>query len=90
MATGQPIDDWEYLIHHVETNENGKESIHHCFLYDHLGNMFVQKHIAVSKGKVYVDGRALKDETYHVLVGLESTQDVSWSDEQAKESGIIE
>ena len=84
----QPIEDWEYLIHHIETNENGKEIIHHCLLYDHIANMFEQSHLVVKNGIPFLNGNRLKDGVYHLLVGLEQTQDVMWSDEDAQAQGI--
>ena len=84
----KPIEDWEYLIHHIGTDEVGKEIIHHCLLYDHIANMFEQSHLVVKNGIPFLNGKRLKDGTYHLLVGLEQTQDVMWSDEDAQAQGI--
>ncbi len=75
---GDPIEDWMYLIHHVESDEDtGKEMLHHCFLLDHLGNKYETKHIAGKDGKYY-----------HAIVGLSSENDkVYWSDEEAEADG---
>lgn len=32
------LQDYEYLLHHIEVN-GGVEIIHHCKLYDHIGNL---------------------------------------------------
>jgi len=82
------LEDYEYLIHHVEIN-NGEEEIHHCFLYDHLGNLFEQNHILIKNGKAYIDNKEIKDGIFHIIAGLESTQEVVWSDEEAKKADII-
>lgn len=72
---GEPIEDWEYLIHHIEV-VNGVEELHHCFLLDHLGNKYKIDHLMDSAGK-----------QYHVIVGLVEEQDVYWSDQEAIEDG---
>jgi len=72
---GEPIEDWEYLIHHVEVVE-GEEELHHCFLLDHLGNKYEIDHITDEEG----DQR-------HYIVGLVEDQDVYWSDQEAIEDG---
>jgi hypothetical protein len=82
------IDDYEYLIHHVEIDGKGKEMLHHCYLYDHIANLFEQKHLVIKNGKAYVNGKLVKDKTFHIIAGLELSQDVSWSDEEAKEKKI--
>jgi hypothetical protein len=85
---GQPIENYEYLIHHIESDDDGVETIHHCLLYDHIANMFTQAHLWLEDGKVYLDGKEIKEGIYHVIIGLEPTQDVCWSDENAIENGI--
>jgi len=80
--------DYLYLLHHIHVDDNGKEIIHHCLVYDHHANMFEQEHMVVKKGKAYVRGKQMKDGTYHVIKGLEPTQEVVWSDEDAKTAGI--
>lgn len=84
----QPIEDWEYLIHHIEVDDKGKEVIHHCLLYDHIANMFEQGHLVIKNGKPFLNGSRLKDGTYHLLTGIEQSQEVSWSDEDAQDQGI--
>ena len=84
----RPIDDHEYLFHHVLTDENGEEKLHHCFFYDHIGNMFEQQHLTVKNGKVYVDGKSVKNGVFHIIKGLEPSQEVVWSDEEAVSSKI--
>ena len=87
VVGGKPLKDFEYLIHHIET-KGGKEEVHHCFLYDHIANLYVQGHLEVRGGKAYLDGKAVKDDTFHVIVGLEKTQEVVWTDAEAKEAKI--
>lgn len=82
------IKDFEYLLHHVEIGEDGKEKIHHCFVYDHIGNLFSQGHLLVKDGKVFVDDKEVKEGLYHFISGLEANQEVAWSDEEAEKSGI--
>gem|GEM_PF-6974295 len=84
---GEPLKDFEYLIHHIETKD-GKEEIHHCYLYDHIANLFEQAHLDIKGGKAYLDGKLVKDGTFHVIVGLEKTQKVVWTDEEAKAAKI--
>ena len=84
---GAPLRDFEYLIHHIET-KNGKEEIHHCYLYDHIANLFQQGHITIKDGKVSLDGKTIKEGTFHVIVGLEQTQEVCYSDTEATAAGI--
>ncbi len=82
------IKDFEYLLHHIEIGESGEEEIHHCLVYDHIGNMFSQAHLLIKDGKAYVDGKEIKDGVFHYVVGLEAKQEVAWSDEEAEKSGI--
>ncbi|KKL21803.1 hypothetical protein LCGC14_2441780 [marine sediment metagenome] len=84
----RPLEDYEYLIHHITKNDKGEEEIHHCFLYDHLANMFQQEHLIINKGKIQLGNKVIKNGVFHVIVGLEPTQDVSWSDTEAEEHGI--
>jgi|GEM_PF-5604204 len=72
---GEPIEDWEYLIHHIEV-VNGVEELHHCFMLDHLGNKYEIDHLIDSTGK-----------QRHVILGLIEDQDVYWSDQEAIEDG---
>lgn len=81
-AHGEPLKDFEYLIHHIETKD-GKEEIHHCFLYDHIANLFQQAHLVIKKGKAYINGNAVQDGTFHVIIGLEKGQEVAWTDKEA-------
>jgi len=74
---GAELEDWLYLIHHLHTDsENGKEIIHHCFLVDHLGNLYQIEHITDEDGN-----------QQHCLVGLAENQEVYWSDEEAEADG---
>lgn len=82
------IKDFEYLLHHIVTDDNGKEDIHHCLVYDHIGNMFGQGHLVVKDGKITLDGKKVEDGTYHVLKCLEPEQEVAWSDDEAKKNNI--
>lgn len=82
------MSDYEYLLHHIEANDNGDEEIHHCYIADHLGNLFEHGHLVVRDGKIFINGKKAGDGVYHVIVGLEGKQDVSWSDKEAKEHGI--
>lgn len=82
------MEDFEYLLHHIEVDDDGNEEIHHCFVYDHIANLFVHGHLVVRDGKIFIDGKKAKDGVYHVITGLELTQDVSWSDKQAEENDI--
>ena len=79
---GEQIKDFEYLIHHIETKD-GKEEVHHCFLYDHIANLFKQGHLVVKDGKVLLDGKTIKEGTFHVITGLEETQEVAYSNKEA-------
>ncbi len=83
------IEDFEYLLHHISIDEEtGSEEIHHCFLFDHMANLFEQGHLEIRDGKTFVNGRRVKEGRFHILKGLESKQEISWSDEQAKSAGI--
>ena len=82
------IEDYEYLLHHIEIDENGKEEIHHCFVYDHIANMFEQTHLFIKDGKVYLDNKEIKEGIFHVIKGLEPTQEIVWADEEAKDNRI--
>lgn len=82
------IKDFEYLLHHIEIGKSGKEEIHHCLVYDHIGNLFSQGHLLVKNGKVFVDEKEVKEGLYHFIRGLEPDQELIWSDEEAKEKGV--
>ena len=82
------IEDYEYLLHHIEVDENGREEIHHCFIYDHIANMFEQSHLFIKDGKVYLDDKEIKEGLFHVIKGLEPTQEVVWANDEAEENGI--
>jgi len=84
----QQLKDFEYLIHHIAVNDQGKEEVHHCYLYDHIANLFEQGHLIVKDNKITLNGKIIKDGTYHILVGLEPTQEVSYSDASAEKAGI--
>jgi len=73
--SSESIEDWEYLIHHIEIVE-GKEELHHCFMLDHLGNKYEIGHIIDKKGN-----------QRHCILGLVEDQDVYWSDKEAIEAG---
>lgn len=82
--------DYEYLLHHIEIDDDGSEIIHHCLIYDHIANMFEQEHLVIKNGKSYLNDKLIKDnKVFHIINGLESTQEVVWSDEEAKENNII-
>jgi len=85
---GQPLENYEYLLHHIETLENGKEIIHHCLVYDHIANMFQQEHLWVKNGVPYLEGKKIKEGYFHIISGLEPTQKVTWSDDEAIKLGI--
>ena len=72
---GEPIEDWEYLIHHIEVID-GEEELHHCFMLDHLGNKYETGHIIDENGKLR-----------HCILGLAEDQDVYWSNQEAIEDG---
>ncbi len=82
------LSDYEYLLHHVAVDGAGEEQVHHCFVLDHLGNLFTQGHLLVKDGKVYVDGKEVKDGIFHIVAGLEAKQQVAWSNEEAEENKI--
>lgn len=86
-AREDTIKDFEYLLHHVDI-EDGKEEIHHCLVYDHNANLFEQGHLWIENGKVFLEGKEIKDGTYHIIRGLEAKQEVAWSDEEAEKGGI--
>jgi len=72
---GEPIEDWEYLIHHIEVIDE-EEELHHCFVLDHLGNKYETGHVIDEEGKLR-----------HCILGLVEEQDVYWSDQEAVEAG---
>jgi len=82
------FEDFEYLLHHVHIDDGGKEEIHHCFLYDHIANLFEQAHLAVKEGVTYLEDKKIQDGIFHIIKGLESTQEAIWSDSEAKENKI--
>ena len=84
----QQLKGFEYLIHHIEVHDNGKEVVHHCYLYDHIANLFEQGHMVIKDGKATLDGKVVKDGTYHVIIGLEPTQEVCYSNAEAVENKI--
>jgi len=84
---GVQLKDFEYLIHHIETKD-GKEEVHHCCLYDHIANLFEQGHMVIKDGKVQLNGKTIKEGTFHVIVGLEPTQEVCYSDAEAVKAKI--
>jgi hypothetical protein len=81
------LETFEYLIHHVSV-EGDEEIIHHCHMYDHIGNLFEQVHLWIDKGKIYLDGKQIKEGHFHVIKGLEETQEVAWSEQEATDAGI--
>ncbi|KKN17261.1 hypothetical protein LCGC14_0967670 [marine sediment metagenome] len=82
------LKEYEYLLHHIVVDDKGVEDVHHCLVYDHIANMFEQAHLVVKDGKVTLEGKTIKDGTFHVLKGIEPLQEVSWSDEEADENKI--
>ena len=86
-ALEENLETFEYLIHHVAM-EGDDEIVHHCHMYDHIGNLFEQAHLYFDKGKVYLDGKEIKEGHYHVIKGLEPKQEVAWSEEEATAAGI--
>jgi len=84
---GQPLKDFEYLIHHIETKD-GKEEVHHCYLYDHIANLFEQGHLVIKDGKAVLNGKTLKEGTFHVIIGLEKTQEACYSNTEAEKANI--
>ena len=90
-GTGEPLpalEDYENLLHHIHTDDKGEEEIHHCLILDHIANMFEQVHLWIKDGKIYLDGKEIKEGVFHVVKGLESTQEVVWTDEEAEENEI--
>jgi hypothetical protein len=81
------LETFEYLIHHVSV-EGDEEIIHHCHMYDHIGNLFEQVHLWIDKGKIFLDGKEIKEGHFHVIKGLEETQEVAWSEEEATDAKI--
>lgn len=51
------LEDFEYLLHHITIDDKGNEEIHHCFLYDHIGNLYQQGHLTIKKNKIFLDGK---------------------------------
>ncbi len=88
MAHKDQIEDFEYLLHHISVDDKGEETIHHCLVYDHIANMFTQGHLLIRDGKIFIDGKKAKDGVYHVITGLEPTQDINWSNDEAIENKI--
>ena len=82
------LEDFEYLLHHVESDEKGKEEIHHCYIYDHISNLFEQDHLVIRNGKAYLNNKEIKDGLFHIIKGLEPTQETVWSDKEAEENKI--
>ncbi len=82
------LEDYEYLLHHIEVDDKGKETIHHCLIYDHIANMFEQEHLIVVKGRVFLGNKEIKEGVFHVINDLEPTQEVCWSDTDAEENDI--
>lgn len=82
------LEDFEYLLHHITIDDKGNEEIHHCFLYDHIGNLYQQGHLTIKEDKVLIDGKKIKEGSFHVITGLEPEQEVAWSDEMAEENNI--
>jgi len=82
------LEDFEYLLHHVVTDENGKEVIHHCYILDHMANLFEQQHIVVKDGKATIGRKKITDGVFHIIKGLEPTQEITWSDEEARNNKI--
>lgn len=72
---GEPIEDWAYLIHHIEIID-GEEELHHCLMLDHLGNKYETGHITDNEGKLQ-----------HCILGLAEDQKVYWSDQEAIDDG---
>ncbi len=82
------IEDFEYLLHHIVVDEDGNEEIHHCYLLDQICNLFTYDHLIVHKGKVELNGKVIKEGVYHVITGLEPSQEIAWSDEEATDNKI--
>jgi len=86
---GEPLDSDMYLLHHANmVSGKNKEDFLHCYVYDHIGNLYVQAHLEVKGGKAIIDGKNVGDGIYHVIVGLEPTQQASWTDQEAEKAGI--
>jgi len=83
----QQLKDFEYLLHHIAVDGN-EEIVHHCFVYDHIANLFEQGHMVIKDGKVSLDGKTIKEGTFHVIIGLEPTQEVCYSNREAYEFKI--
>jgi len=81
------LEDFEYLIHHIEVKDN-EESVHHCLMVDHIANTFEQSHLWIDKGKVYLDGKEIKEGYFHIIKGLEPTQEIAWSEKEATDAKI--
>ena len=88
MGDSYPIENYEYLIHHIEVDDDGNENIHHCLMYDHIANMFTQEHLIVVNGVVYYKDKKIKNGVFHVISGLEPEQEICWSDDTAVENDI--
>ncbi len=85
---GVQLKDFEYLIHHIEVDAKGKEVVHHCYVYDHIANLFEQGHLVIKDGKTFLNNKEVKEGTFHVIVGLEPTQEVTYSNAEARENSI--
>lgn len=83
------IEEFEYLLHHIAIDKKTEvEEAHHCLLFDHKANLFQQNHLGVKNGKAFINGKPAKDGHYHIIEGLEPTQEIVWSDEIATKLGI--
>lgn len=78
----------DYLTHHIVVDDDGKEIVHHCFFYDHIANLFEQAHLDIRNGAAYLDGKKIKEGHFHIIKGLEQTQEVVRGDEEAVKAGI--
>ncbi len=79
------IKDFEYLLHHIVIDEEtGDEKVHHCYVLDHKANLFEQEHLEVKDGKAFINGEEIKEGHFHIIKGLEPTQEVVWG-QQGKE-----
>lgn len=78
------LEDFMYLLHHVHPKVDGGEELHHCMVCDHKGNMFELTHLLIKDGKVYLNGKTIKEGQFHIISGLEPTQEVAWSDTDAE------
>ncbi len=63
--------------------------MHHCYILDHKANLFEQGHLEVRDGKTFVNGKEIKEGHFHIIKGLEPTQEVAWSNVHAIELGIV-